>query len=194
MSGRGPGAGEDALRASDAERDRVVEVLADAAAEGRLTLEEYSARSDAALSARTRGELGVVTADLPDSSGLPAVLASTAPAEHINVLLGNESRKGRWVVPPRLFIRSVLSDCHLELQQAVIRQRVTVIEARVRFGAVTIFVPDGVEVRVSGRSVLGEKSSELQAAPRPGAPVIEVRCDIFCGSVNVRRPKLLMRW
>ena len=38
-------AGNSALRASDAEREQAVEVLATATAEGWLTLEEYSDRS-----------------------------------------------------------------------------------------------------------------------------------------------------
>jgi hypothetical protein len=96
------------------------------------------------------------------------------------------------VVPARLAVRSVLGDCHLEMQDAVIRQRVTVIDASAKLGSITIFVPDGVEVRLTGRAVLGAKSSELQRAPRPGAPVIEVRCNVLLGSVTVRRPKVMM--
>ena len=89
-------------------------------------------------------------------------------------------------------VRSVLGDCHLEMQHAVIRQRVTTIDATVRLGSMTIFVPDGIEVRMSGRAVLGAKSSQLRRAPHPGAPVIEVRCDVLLGSVTVRRPTFLM--
>jgi Domain of unknown function (DUF1707)/Cell wall-active antibiotics response 4TMS YvqF len=178
------------LRASDADRSRVIDVLAGAAAEGRITLEEYSERSETALGARTLGELASLTADLPAS---PARGAVSPAAEQIATLLGNETRKGSWVVPARLTVRSVLGDCHIEMQHAVIRQQVTTIEATVRFGSVTIYVPDGIEVRLSGRSVLGSKSSELYREPRPGAPVIDVRCDVFCGAVNVRRPEPRMR-
>jgi hypothetical protein len=74
------------------------------------------------------------------------------------------------------------------MQQAVISQRVTTIDATVRFGSVTIFVPNGVDVRMSGRAVLGAKSSELRGEPRPGAPVLVVRCDVLCGAITVRRP------
>jgi Domain of unknown function (DUF1707)/Cell wall-active antibiotics response 4TMS YvqF len=182
------------VRASDADRDRVVEALAGASAEGRLTLEEYSERSDAALVARTVGDLASLTADLPASS-LPAVPSGDAAAvpEEITAVLGNESRKGPWVVPPRMNVRSVLGDCHLEMHKAIIGQHVTTIDATVRFGSVTIFVPDGIDVRMSGRAVLGAKSSELRGAPQPGAPVIVVRCNVFCGAVTVRRPDWLMR-
>lgn len=58
------------LRASDADRDAVLDRLRSAHAEGRLTAEEFSERMDTALSARTMGDLAILTADLPAS--LPA--------------------------------------------------------------------------------------------------------------------------
>jgi Domain of unknown function (DUF1707)/Cell wall-active antibiotics response 4TMS YvqF len=177
------------VRASDADRDRTVEALAAASAEGRLTLEEYSERSESALTARTMGDLASLTVDLP---ARPAGDAAPVPVK-ITAVLGNESRKGPWVVPSHLTVRSVLGDCHLEMQQAVIHQRVTTIDATVRFGTVTIFVPDGVDVRMTGRAVLGAKSSEVRGEPQPGAPVIVVRCDVVCGAITVRRPSWLMQ-
>jgi hypothetical protein len=182
------------VRASDADRDRAVEALAAASAEGRLSLEEYSERSEAALVAPTLGDLASLTADLP-AAGLPAVPHGDGAAipEEITAVLGNESRKGPWIVPPHLAVRSVLGDCHLEMQQAVIGQHVTTIDATVRFGTVTIFVPDGISVRMTGRAVLGAKSSELRGEPQPEAPVIVVHCDVLCGAVTVRHPDWLMR-
>ena len=46
-----------AILASDAERDHALVVLREAAAEGRLTLEEFASRSGLALEARTRNDL-----------------------------------------------------------------------------------------------------------------------------------------
>lgn len=177
------------VRASDADRDRAIAALAAASAEGRLSLEEYSQRSEAALVARTFGDLAGLTDDLPAA---PPRDVATVP-EEITAVLGNESRKGPWVVPPHLAVRSVLGDCHLEMQQAVIGPHVTTIDATVRFGTVSIFVPDGIHVRMTGRAVLGAKSSELRGEPPAGAPVLVVNCDVVCGSVAVRRPDWLMR-
>jgi hypothetical protein len=53
------------LRASDADRDRVIERLRQAGAEGRLLTEELEHRLEAALSARTYGQLDALLADLP---------------------------------------------------------------------------------------------------------------------------------
>ena len=53
------------LRASDADRDRVVEVLSMAYSEGRLTKDEYDGRLENALSARTYADLDQLVTDLP---------------------------------------------------------------------------------------------------------------------------------
>ena len=53
------------IRASDGERDHVVALLRDAAAEGRLDVDELEGRLERAHAARTRAELAVLTRDLP---------------------------------------------------------------------------------------------------------------------------------
>jgi hypothetical protein len=75
----------------------------------------------------------------------------------------------------------------------VLTSHVTRIDARATLGAVTIFVPEGVEVRLSGRAILGAKSSLVGRAALPGAPVIEVRANAILGNVTVRPAKLTHR-
>src|SRR3954451_22561954 len=53
------------VRASDAERDATMNRLRDAAAEGRLTLEELTDRIEAAANAVMSSDLARVTSDLP---------------------------------------------------------------------------------------------------------------------------------
>jgi Domain of unknown function (DUF1707) len=53
------------MRASDADREHVAEVLQRAASEGRLLTEELEHRLEAAFAARTYGELDRLVADLP---------------------------------------------------------------------------------------------------------------------------------
>lgn len=53
------------MRAGDADRDRVVEVLSMAYSEGRLTKDEYDGRLANALSARTYADLDQLVTDLP---------------------------------------------------------------------------------------------------------------------------------
>lgn len=56
---------DDTIRASDAERDAVVDTLRRHAADGRLTMAEFEDRVAEALAARTRGQLAPVLRDLP---------------------------------------------------------------------------------------------------------------------------------
>jgi len=53
------------IRASDQERESVVDVLRDAFTEGRLTLDEFEERTSAAYSSKTWTELQELTGDLP---------------------------------------------------------------------------------------------------------------------------------
>ena len=57
--------GSPEMRASDADRDSVVDLLRDHGAAGRLSTEELEERADRALAARTFGELDSVLTDLP---------------------------------------------------------------------------------------------------------------------------------
>lgn len=54
-----------AIRASDSDRERVVEVLRQAYSEGRLNLEEFDERTTAAYATRTWAGLRELTSDLP---------------------------------------------------------------------------------------------------------------------------------
>jgi Domain of unknown function (DUF1707) len=58
------------IRASDSDRENVVEILRDAYSTGRLTLEEFDERTTAAFAARTWGGLRELTRDLPQQAKL----------------------------------------------------------------------------------------------------------------------------
>lgn len=62
------------MRAADADRDRVMGFLSTAYGEGRLTKDEYDARVESALTARTYADLDRLVSDLPVGSAavLPA--------------------------------------------------------------------------------------------------------------------------
>jgi hypothetical protein len=62
-----PVGGAGYLRASNADREHAIDVLKNGFAEGRLTKEEYDARTGRAFAARTLGDLVTITGDLPDA-------------------------------------------------------------------------------------------------------------------------------
>ena len=67
-----------AMRASDADRERVAERLRSAAAEGRLLTEELEQRLEALFRSRTYRELDAIVADLPGRWRTPRQRVSNA--------------------------------------------------------------------------------------------------------------------
>jgi hypothetical protein len=71
-----PAGGSGKTRASDADRERAVDTLSAAFAEGRLTKEEHSMRVQRAYGSQTYAELAALSADLP--AGPPGPLPPPA--------------------------------------------------------------------------------------------------------------------
>jgi len=168
-----------AILASDAERDHALVVLREAAAEGRLTLEEFASRSGLALEARTRNDLVGVTADLP----APAAQVTTPPHE-LYAVFTSVRRAGRWRVGQVIAAYAIMGSVHLDLRQAVIESPVLVIHAYALLGNVRILVPEGVSVEMEGFG--GEARLSETAMIRPGAPVVRIAAYSFFGTVQVR--------
>src|SRR5215472_7212525 len=90
-------AGRGDLRASHADRDRVISTLKAAFVQGRLTKDELDSRVSQTLAARTYAELGALTADLPAGladAGAPG-RATRAQARRP---MSNAAKAGIWVI------------------------------------------------------------------------------------------------
>src|SRR3954453_21946945 len=119
------------VRASDAERDAAVNRLREAAAEGRLTLEELADRIGAAGDAVLRSDLVPLPSDLPATA---AVGIATQPAGVRGV--GDVKRSGPWMVPAENSFRTWFGHIKLDLRHAQIGASETHIHARALFGNV----------------------------------------------------------
>ncbi|MER8100074.1 DUF1707 domain-containing protein [Kitasatospora sp. NPDC094016] len=130
-----------ALRASHQDRDRIVETLQVAAADGRLTPEELEARLESALSARTLAELAELTTDLPS-------FASAVPTPKDVLVIdqrgGKYTRAGRWVVPRHIELRPKHCTVVLDFTEAVITADTLLIDAALRHGKLLIISPPGL--------------------------------------------------
>jgi Domain of unknown function (DUF1707)/Cell wall-active antibiotics response 4TMS YvqF len=177
------------VRASDAEREAVVERLRVASVEGRLTLGELTERTEVAYTAATRGELARVTADLPAVSGSPAVPArpdAGADREWVVAVMGDSRRQGRWRVERPLVAVAVMGDVVLDLRDAEVPRGDVDIIATAVIGDVKIYVPDGVDVQLSGIAVMGDKKVRVREAPvGQTAPKVVVKATVVMGDVKV---------
>lgn len=72
--------GRNRFLASDADRERVIDVLKTAFVHGALSKDELAVRTGHTLNARTYGQLAAITADLDRSPGKPSQPATIAPA------------------------------------------------------------------------------------------------------------------
>jgi hypothetical protein len=181
------------LRASHADRDRVVDVLTGAAGDGRLTAEELDERVEAALSARTLGELAVLTADLPAVAGATAVEVKDVARIEQN---GGSTRRGDgWVLPRRLEIQSRLGDVTLDFTQAVITQATLRIDLDMHLGALRLLVPPGVVVNTDDL-VLNYGKVKPRGRGDLDTPVdlrIEIVGQLGFGKVLIRRMRRKVR-
>jgi len=136
-----------AQRASDADRDRVIDTLRAAVSDGRLDPAEYDERVETALSARTFEALAPLTADLgPGTSVVPVPARPAAKRLVIKQKHGIVRRDGDWALPEVLVLRTAWSGVELDLRNAVTAGPELVIEMRVRGGGVKLIVAPGMEV------------------------------------------------
>ncbi|MFB7912602.1 DUF1707 domain-containing protein [Streptomyces sp. NPDC056061] len=182
------------IRASDADRDRIADILREALAEGRLTAEEHSERIDAVYRAKTVGELEPLVRDLPvpGGSGRSAVPGThdqenpAGPAENLVAVFSSSTRRGRWRVSGRTNAFSVFGSVEIDLTEALFGQRLTVINATSIFGSVDIRVPENVSLRGNGTGVLGSFEVATLESEDPEAPVVVVNGYAVLGSVEAR--------
>ncbi|MFF1278056.1 DUF1707 domain-containing protein [Streptomyces marokkonensis] len=196
------------LRASDADRERVADILRDALAEGRLDMEEFGERLDATYKARTYGELAPITRDLPGpgTTGVPAVSLTKDPeaggdwagrivgdgdggtSTWAVAVMSGFQRKGRWTAPRRFNCFAFWGGGEIDLREAYFADREIVINAVAIMGGVDVVVPPGVEVVVRGVGIMGGFDHSEEGVPgEPGAPRVIVTGVAFWGGVGVQR-------
>jgi len=185
------------LRASDADRDQVVELLRVAAGDGRLSPEELDDRLERALTARTYAELAVLTADLPATPGTAVVppgasAVSATPKDLIRIHVHGscDRREGPWVVPKELDVKVRGGAVTLDFTEAVITQPLLRITAEVIGSGLTLITRPGIVVDAGDMSLHGG-GVKLPEPPAPGDPVllrVEIAGSVRGGSITAGPP------
>ncbi|MFE7773940.1 DUF1707 domain-containing protein [Streptomyces sp. NPDC057445] len=188
------------IRASDADRDRVADILRDALAEGRLDADEHSDRIDAVYRAKTVGELEPIVGDLPAAGRRPDPVphaygpeAPAGPTDNLVAIFSSSTRKGRWRVGARTNAFSLFGSVEIDLTEAMFGQRLTVINATSIFGNVEVRVPENISLRGSGTGIFGNFEVVTLEAADPEAPVVVVNGYSVFGNVEAKpkRGKLI---
>ncbi|MFI7679619.1 DUF1707 domain-containing protein [Actinophytocola sp. NPDC049390] len=194
------------MRVSNADREHVAQVLNDAMAEGRLTVEELEERLDKVYAAKVFRDLEPLVRDLPVGGQAPQlpVPAAASPAPVASARIGGRGtssaavavmsgavRKGMWTVPPTFTSFAFWGGVQIDLTDARFEDPETTIQAYALMGGVEIFVPDDIVVQVNGVGFMGafDNKVENQSQPRPGAPIVKVNGLAFWGGVEVKRRK-----
>jgi hypothetical protein len=190
-------------------REYAIELLTERFAEGDLDMDEFESRVDAAHQADTVVALEQVIADLEP---LPESDAGDAPSEALAVrpegdqeltvaraghrtvvaILGGAERKGRWIVPERMKVWTVMGGAKLDFREAVLPPGLTEVNIRAFMGGVEIIVPPHVAVESEGMGIMGG-FEDMHRAPRdpdPERPLLRISGVAIMGgcSIETRLP------
>ncbi|MET8541339.1 DUF1707 domain-containing protein [Kitasatospora sp. NPDC004799] len=195
------------LRVSDADREKVAELLRDAYAEGRLDADEHAERIEAAYAAKTFGDLAPLTRDLParplsfEKQPLNAPQGAPQPPARqesptMVAIFGGASRKGRWRVGSQLSAFAAFGGVEIDLSDAVFESPEVEITVMAMFGGVEIRVPENVSLQGSGVGIFGGFDVREQTAADPYAPVVRVKGLALFGGCTAKpsRGKKLKEW
>ncbi|MCC3767222.1 DUF1707 domain-containing protein, partial [Streptomyces sp. UNOC14_S4] len=178
------------MRASDAERERIAEVLREALAEGRLDMEEFGQRVDAAYKARTHAELEPLVRDLPaagsgagsgsvsmtkrDEGGWAGRIGGPATSKGAFAMWGGFRRWGGWTVARRFTAFTMFGGGNIDLREARFEDREVVVRCFAFFGGMGVVVPPDLDVEVRGIGIMGGFGDRATGTGTPGSPKVRV--------------------
>ncbi|VEG15227.1 protein of uncharacterised function (DUF1707) [Mycolicibacterium phlei] len=172
------------MRAADADRMRVAQLLSDAAAQGRLELSEFEERLTKVYSANTYGELDQLSADLPAvaTAQVRGKDSKPAPSTVLMAIMSGFERRGRWNVPGKLTSFALWGGGVLDLRYADFTSNEVEIRSFSIMGGQTILLPPEVNVDVRGVAVMGGFDHSASGTGVQGAPHVTVTRGSHCGA------------
>lgn len=180
-----PGASD----ASDDDRIQVAQVLSEAAARGRLSLEQYEERLHGVYAATSYDELERLAQDLPEAAEYRRGKTRPAPSTMLLAILSGFERRGRWNVPGRMTTFTLFGGGVVDLRFADFTSVDVEIHAYSILGGQTILLPPEINVEVHGRAVMGGFNQNVPGRGTPGAPKVTIKGFSLWGGVGIKRRK-----
>jgi len=185
------------VRISDADRQRVADLLRDAAGEGRLEIDELEERLEVAWNAKVAGDLVPLLDDLPAGQA-PATSppqrreprGELARHDHSVAIMGGKDRRGPWEIGATHTAVAMMGGVDLDLREARFASHETEIAAIVVMGGIDVIVGPDVRVVVDGIGIMGafdEAKPQVPAELSDDSPVVRVRGLAIMGAVEVKR-------
>lgn len=188
------------MRASDADRNLVADLLTAAYSEGRITREELDERLSATMAAKTFDDLAPLTADLVPGSmqgrSVGAIsTASVPPIDRANAssttdstiaIFGSTERRGPWRARRHVSNITLFGGTRLDFREATFEADVCEVNVFCLFGGVDLDIPEGVAVRNEAVAVFGGSDVRHVAPPQPGAPTIVIKGLVAFGGIDAR--------
>jgi Domain of unknown function (DUF1707) len=173
-----------AVRASDADRAAVVARLQKALGEGRIDLDEFGQRAAVAYDATTLAELDGVVADLPTDARPPVEIVGTRSPEVVSTVFGDIKLAGG-SAPQK--VSGFFGDIKIDLRGLRTDADRLDLYLSTVFGDVEVIVAEGVDAELQGRTLFGDRRTELAAVPRlTGTPRIVVHARTVFGDLRLR--------
>ena len=148
------------------------------------------------MTARTTNELAALTVDLPEVSAYVGKISPRAKdIVRLDYQGGNASRRGRWMVPRRMEIRTVGGVVKLDFTDAVITSSTLQIQTEVRGGWLILVTKPGIEVDADEVVVHGGrvKVRPEHGWTRPVSLKIEITGETHGGRLIARPPRRTFR-
>ncbi len=187
------------MRAADADRELVHEILSAAMEQGSLSPAEYEERAGQALMAKTFGELDALTDDLPvtqlgvalpePDAPYPSMVTTRsgrAPIRSCLAIMSGSELKGQAAVADQLSATAIMGGVEIDLREVEFTAPHLSIECVAIMGGIDITVPPDVAVEVGGGAIMGGFSNKASGSGPPGAPTIHVTGFAVLGGVDVK--------
>lgn len=196
------------LRASDADRELVHEILSAAMTNGSLSMSEYDERSSKAVVAKTFGDLDALTDDLPVSQlGVPIPPASGVAPQYLNgasssgqsagtgrrhinnavAIMSGTEIGGHSTVGDHLQAFALMGGVEIDLRDVEFTAPHVDIRCFALMGGIEITVPPELTVEIGGFAVMGGFGGKAAGSGAPGAPSITVTGLALMGAVEIKR-------
>lgn len=162
-------------RVSDAERDQVAAILAEALSTGRLSPVEHTDRLEATYAAKTRGDLAPLTRDLPEHAPGTAVPQARG-SQTIRAVGSKVNRRGKVSLGRTTELRATFGALLVDLRDAAFPGREITLDAGAFCGKMFVLVPPGSYVIDEGEALFAKRSVSGGAPGDdvPEGPVIRI--------------------